>query len=291
MSSSDRSDRPAPIVLGLLVGSMVLVSILGLWSRQSLEQQTKQPNTAPTEAYQEQRGPSEGFWWPEFSARDSYAQWAMSFFALIATGTSILGVIWIRQTLLATKDTADQARRGNDIALRSVEAQQRPWLDIDVISLESIRTTNNIVSGSFGIKVNNISDFPAVSVHIWADMYFSRDGSLAGGREAEALVQSIEKSNAGMRGYIIFPNEDMKNGFSGLTAKLLNGRVFLDQADVTLSLVVGVIYKSAMATHWHHTAHVFQVSTSARTTFRFEDANHLNSSLSLHPLPGTSLIT
>ena len=134
MSGGYRDDRPALVVLALLVGSIVLISILGLWSRQTLDQPIGEPEAAATEGYQGQRGPSEGYWWPEFSTRDTYAQWAMSVLALVATATGILGVIWIRQTLQATRETARAAVDATTAAREIGEAQVRAYLGVSKIS-------------------------------------------------------------------------------------------------------------------------------------------------------------
>jgi hypothetical protein len=113
-----RSDRSEFVAFAAVLCT-VLVFLVGftaggnLGSRNAPNEPAGQPNTAAAESYQEFRGPSEGYWWPEFSTRDTYAQWAMSILALVATGTGILGVIWIRQTLDATRETAKAAERSN----------------------------------------------------------------------------------------------------------------------------------------------------------------------------------
>jgi len=132
MSDSDRSERVALVT----VVCTVLVFLIGLaaggafGSREALDDPIGQPNTDAAEPYQEQRGPSEGYWWPEVSARDTYAQWAMSIFALIATVTGIVGIVWIRQTLDATRDTANAAIDGNRTAREIGEAQSRAYIAV-----------------------------------------------------------------------------------------------------------------------------------------------------------------
>ncbi|KKC31604.1 hypothetical protein [Devosia psychrophila] len=62
---------------------------------------------------------------PEFSARDTYAQWTMTVLAFVATIISVVGVVLIRQTFVETKRTADAAVFGNQQSARAVlEAQK-----------------------------------------------------------------------------------------------------------------------------------------------------------------------
>lgn len=75
-----------------------------------------------------ERGPSEGYWWPEFAARDTYAQWAMAGLAFGATIISVVGVVLIRRTFEETKRTADAAVEANKTAREMGEAQVRAYL-------------------------------------------------------------------------------------------------------------------------------------------------------------------
>lgn len=292
MSSGNRNDRPALIVLGLLVLSIIFVSLIGLTARHEAEHKGRCAYDAPphqSQVYEQDAiCPDDHIFFG-----DGYAQWLMTIFAGVATGTGVLGVFWLKQTLDANTAMAGQAKRANEIALQSVEAQHRPWLDVEVTDVEHIITSSRLITGSFSIKVTNLSDYPAVAVHVWADLYSSNAGLLAGGREAETLVRHIEATfGTGMRGYIIFPNDYIERGFRGLTAKTFSNIVGHEMPDdISLSLVVGVIYKSAVGTQWHHTAHTFHVSTDTQHTFRFRDATHDSDTLTLQQLPGNSLIT
>ena len=119
MSSSHRSDGPALVALGLILAAIVLVSALGLASRYLTD--NPQPNADGSGAQYSygERGPSEGYWVPEFSSRDTYAQWAMTGLAFVATIISVVGVFLIRQTFIETKRTADAAVFGNQQSARA----------------------------------------------------------------------------------------------------------------------------------------------------------------------------
>lgn len=291
MSGIHRDERPALIALALILSAIVFMAFFETGMvRQPMYEDGRYAGYEQTErTVSEAKAGADDFnFW-----RDPFPQYAMALFAFIATGTGVVGVIWLKQTLDATTAMAGQAQKANEIALQSVEAQHRPWLDVEVTDAEHIITGSRIISGSFSVKVTNLSDYPAISVHVWADFYSSNAGLLAGGREAERLVQHIEATfGSGMRGYIIFPDDHLERGFRGLTAKTLSNIVGHELPDdISLSLVVGVIYKSAVATHWHHTAHTFHISTDTQHTFRFREATHDGDTLTLYRLPGNSLIT
>ncbi|GGF36431.1 hypothetical protein GCM10011321_29230 [Youhaiella tibetensis] len=65
---------------------------------------------------------------PEVSARDTYAQWAMTGFALVATIISVVGVVLLRRTFEETKRTADAAIKSEQTARDIGQAQTRAYL-------------------------------------------------------------------------------------------------------------------------------------------------------------------
>nr|WP_298094795.1 hypothetical protein [uncultured Shinella sp.] len=145
MSCSNRRDRGALVALGLALIAVVAVA----WLNQPSDQHIAEPATVPEKQYQEQRGPSEGYWWPEFAARDTYAQWAMTILALAATGVSIWAVQMVRATLDATRDGIREAKVSADAALNQALdlqfQQQRPYVHFD--------------GGSFRISISDESKF------------------------------------------------------------------------------------------------------------------------------------
>jgi hypothetical protein len=123
------------------------------------------------------RGPAEGYWWPEFSARDTYAQWAMSFLALAATAISIWAVRLLRATLEATRDAVAAANRTADEAKRIGEAQVRAYL-----SCESAGYKVDDTGFSFWLTIKNNGQSPAIrcnatgTIKLIDNDGFNRDG-------------------------------------------------------------------------------------------------------------------
>lgn len=163
MSSSHRDDRPALIALGLILAAIVLVSGLGLASRYLAANPLPFANGSAAQYADGQRGPSEGHWWPEFSARDTYAQWAMTGLAFVATIISVVSVFLIRQTFIETKRTADAAVDSNATTREIGEAQTRAYLSPGV---GTFRVTLN--GATLKIEIGNFGQSPAQEVDIWA---------------------------------------------------------------------------------------------------------------------------
>lgn len=169
--------RRSEFVALVAVACTVLIFVIGLtagahfWPGQSLDQPVEQPHATAAEYYQEQRGPSEGYWWPEFATRDTYAQWAMTILAAVATAASIVGIILLRRTFEETKRTAEAAEASNALARVSFESGFRPWLLVTIsgrlIPQESLNMfregdppTRNINMRA-KIEVTNYGDMPA----------------------------------------------------------------------------------------------------------------------------------
>ena len=94
--------------LGLVAG-IAIAFLFALWSFPWFSDPTYQPVKQQSQASEPddkmERGPSEGYWWPEVSARDTYAQWAMVILALAATVISVWAIMLLRQTLTETGKT------------------------------------------------------------------------------------------------------------------------------------------------------------------------------------------
>lgn len=126
MFGRDRGDRGALVALGMALFAIVLIAFIEAEgpSNKTVNQQADDQQTTETDY----RGPAEGYWWPEFSARDTYAQWAMSVLAIAATAISIWAVRLLKATLQATRDAVAVANRTADDAKRIGRAQVRAYL-------------------------------------------------------------------------------------------------------------------------------------------------------------------
>lgn len=205
MSERNRSDRGALVALGLILAAVCFVAVLDAWSRQPFQDDVSQRNTATTEAYQEQRGPAEGYWWPEFAARDTYAQWAMAVLALAATALSVMGVVLIRRTFEETKRTADAAIRANQI---SIEAQ-RAWMRIVNVECSHFVITEKGISAGIYAEAMNIGGSPARWVRFrfsllpyvqWSEEKFRADHEAFGMPIGAGLVFQGSKAVSGSIG-------------------------------------------------------------------------------------------
>lgn len=129
MSSSYRRDRYSSLVTVAAIIAVVVVA----WISDPPNQQVANRHASAAEQYQEQRGPSEGYWWPEFAARDTYAQWAMTILALAATGVSIWAVRLVKHTLDATREVGrDQTRAYVTTTNTTLAKSDRFWTVVRV---------------------------------------------------------------------------------------------------------------------------------------------------------------
>lgn len=92
---------------------------------------------------------------------EGYAQWLMAFFAIVATGVSIVGVIWIRRTLEETHRTADAAVEANKTAREMGEAQVRAYLHC-----EGAEFTIGAGVVMIHLKLKNTGQSPCTRCHI-----------------------------------------------------------------------------------------------------------------------------
>ena len=129
MSDGNRRDRYAIIALVFALAAIVLV----VWFSQPPNEQATQTYSQSADYPKEHHGPAEGRWWPEISARDTYAQWFMAIMALVATGVSIWAIRILRDTLdqtrLAVKSADDAVVVTREIGQAQVRAYLSPSIE------------------------------------------------------------------------------------------------------------------------------------------------------------------
>lgn len=150
MSGSHRNHRYALIALGMTLLAIVFSS----WFSQPVGEQKTQQGVNTAEYSQEHYGPTEGRWWPEFSARDTYAQWVMALFSIAATGVSFLAVVWVKRTLLETR--------------RIGEAQVRAYVVIAPDDIGEPKSDGRPIV--ITLKVKNTGATPARNLTIQGDV-------------------------------------------------------------------------------------------------------------------------
>lgn len=166
-------DRGALVALGMILAAIVMVSIIGLLHRLS--------GGAPLQASFDMaaRGPIEGYWWPEFSVRDTYAQWAMTLLALAATAISLFGVVLVRSTFIETRRTAEAAIASNATALRLGEAQVRAYVSWDSASTKTAHSseTGDLQAFVLAPIIRNTGQSPANLRILYVDLPSFEPGS------------------------------------------------------------------------------------------------------------------
>lgn len=95
--------------------------------RQQHAQQATDGNDDPVE--------SSGFWSAYAAPRDTYAQWIMAIFSIVATGVSVGAVILVRDTLRANTAAVDLAREANNLTREAMIADKRAWIAIEDVVL------------------------------------------------------------------------------------------------------------------------------------------------------------
>lgn len=134
MSSSDRGGQSALVVLALLVASIILVAFLGLYARHEANYQVGCYNQKGL-AQHSTVCPDDFLYFG-----DGLAQWVMSVFAVVATAVSIAGLIWIRQTLIATQITAKAAVDAAEMA-RAAVGSERAWMTVSSINMADLHSS------------------------------------------------------------------------------------------------------------------------------------------------------
>lgn len=131
MSGIHRDDRPALVALGLILFAIVLVALIDINSRQPSGDEI-----TPNNAGQVQQQPKSDVTETEASAsefdfwRDSFPQYLMAGFAVVATGVSWRALFLLRKTFEETKRTADAANNANKTARQMGEAQVRAYVSV-----------------------------------------------------------------------------------------------------------------------------------------------------------------
>ena len=114
-------------IIALIIAIFIAIPLVWGLVKQDHKNEVAQINHTKQNDDHTYRGPAEGYWMPEFAARDTYAQWAMTLFAFIATIASIVAVVLLKRTLHETSAAAISAAEST----RIMRDQQRPWLLIE----------------------------------------------------------------------------------------------------------------------------------------------------------------
>jgi hypothetical protein len=207
MPSFERRHRPALVALLASLAAIVVVVWLGQPSDSHVGQTYAQDTGYP----EEHHGPAEGHWWPEISARDTYAQWFMAIMALAATAVSIWAIHLLRQTLLETRRAAEETKRGVDVTAAGILNEQRPWLKLTIA--QSKRLTfydprDMCLRIGITVTIHNFGNKPA---RYSIDCIAIPPSAL--GQQADRIAQILETLTNDRTDDVIFPNETITKDY------------------------------------------------------------------------------
>ncbi len=160
MPDGNRHHRHALIALGLALAAIVLLAWLGNPAGQNVGQ----PSAEHASGRQGDPVEPAGFWRTHTTPQDTYAQWVMAAFTIVATGLSLYAVRLVRDTLRETRRTAVAAEKGVEEATRLGEMQLRAYLIIKRVSTYFVFDGAEMYAVKFELIVTNGGDTPAVNI-------------------------------------------------------------------------------------------------------------------------------
>lgn len=160
MSRSHRDDRPALIALGLVLFAVILIGLFETTarhyaSREVIKYQTSYPENgnggeyAPIVAGLREFDPRE----------DTYAQWIMAAFAIMATFASVWAVLLLRDTLTATRDAVRSADDAVKVTRELGQVQVRAYVAIGNIAIQGLKVGQK---PRISYRVKNVGLSPAI---------------------------------------------------------------------------------------------------------------------------------
>lgn len=99
-----------------------------------------------------------GFW------NDTFPQWAMAFFAAVAAGTSIWGILLLRGTLEQTRLATEAATESASVSREAYITDQRPWLIIEATAYGEPKVSDNLFVTDVQFTITNFGKTPATDV-------------------------------------------------------------------------------------------------------------------------------
>jgi len=271
----DKGDRGALAALGMMLAAVTIVAVVTSVSHDP--SYSTIGNINASEIIQRQNGeisqPIPGFnpW------VDSYAQWLMATFSIVATGISIWAVKLVKHTLAETKRTADAANDAN-----------RPWIEVVITEKRSFSIKPGLARVEFMVSLKNRGKSPGISVMPRAILVAVPES----GHEPYAAVNRLDEMMDDWEirhpeiGTTIFPGVELEPQLFGanLFRKKLDAAVGGPGNKARFWVAIGVRYK--FGNQWCRTSHGYLLKFKGRPeTFSVSDSIDLKSDeFSVNPM-------
>lgn len=137
------------------------------------------------------------------AARAGEALVDLAVWQLIVSAIALLGVVGLFWNIVQGRAALDRAAVANDISQRALDAEFRPWLNIEIDSfwIEIHRKFGHLVSGG-NIRVRNFGTLPALESSFRWRVVPSQNGQAEDIEKDDAMVATPRYQN------VVFPGSD-----------------------------------------------------------------------------------
>jgi hypothetical protein len=263
-----RGNRGAFFAIGLVAG-VALAFLFLVWSfpgfRDPAYQQERYGYAQNPETGENHPVIRPSFWETYTSPTDTYAQWLMAAFSVLATGVSIWAVRLLRETLEATRDAVRSADDAVQVTQKAFEADQRPWIDVSIKADSGIYFDDSGLHLTVIITLENVGKSPAIYTHVAAlGMIPGRDGDEEGNiyHQFFTFLDRIRDMAHAQKypGQIVFPGKTSDSQSRIVIDRRVIGQYAASAGDLVDPYVaVSVTYRSSLDPTVRETSILFNV--------------------------------
>ncbi|MCF6370964.1 hypothetical protein [Rhizobium halophilum] len=185
--------------------------------------------------------------------------------SMIGVGFSVIGLYWVRETLLATRGTAEAAREANEITRTSNETSERAWIVSRVKPMSHITLDPD---GNWGLPIvienKNAGKTPALNV--------STNVIAASLDEIGGAVSYLRKESGAhlkINGIMLAPNGVVERRWMFHTT--MTNEFYHTSSEIPEFIVGCVTYHTIFDEDLHHTIFVYHVSRDTGFEVGFVD--------------------
>lgn len=186
--------------------------------------------------------------WKAARAAEAGALWAK--FGVWAT---VAGIIGLLVTIVQTRVALDRARDANDIAMDSIEGQQRPWVDFEVFRDGILEIVDDNIEIEAVVKFKNIGQSPAIDLSYFATMCFGEDLN----NDIKLLVDGFDTPDIDWSDKNLFHGDEWTRNVGAIHSGDRPGKV-------VVRFYVMVRYRTPFSKKYRFTARAFDVQRCAR---------------------------